>query len=454
MNTADAQRPPLRLAYLTTRFPAISHTFIQREVDAMRARGAAIHTFATRASRPVDLLTPTDRATQRTTYTVLPARWGHLVGAHLRAFATGPISYLRTLGFALSLPPGGAHGRSWQLFYFAEAVPIWWQLKRRGIRHIHAHFTTPPGNVAQLVTHLGNARVGKEHWTWSMTAHGTDIFNDGPALLATKIESASLVVAVSDFCRSQLMRRVDEDHWAKVRLIRCGLDSRWMAFNAAEPEEHVDGLLQLLSVGRLELVKGHSILLHALAELRRRGLSLELKIIGDGSRRPHLERLSRKLGLGDSVIFAGAVGQNEIPSLYMEADIFCVPSLGEGGPVVAMEAMAVGLPIVASNTGGIPELVEHGVTGLLVPPGHPRALADGIERLIRDRALRRRLGAAGREKISHEFDQERWIDELWSCLAEATGSAQPFASVGSEDQGDDHFSGRKPANAAAVGSSK
>jgi glycosyltransferase involved in cell wall biosynthesis len=124
------------------------------------------------------------------------------------------------------------------------------------------------------------------------------------------------------------------------------------------------------------------------------------------------------------VSFVGLAGQDEIPRFYMGADIFCVSSLGEGGPVVAMEAMALGLPVVATNTGGIPELVEDGVTGLLAPPGNSGLLADQIEQLARDPDLRHRLGAAGRLKITEGFDQGRWIDELWACFSELA-NAEP-----------------------------
>ncbi len=172
-------------------------------------------------------------------------------------------------------------------------------------------------------------------------------------------------------------------------------------------------------MGRLEVEKGHSILIDALAELHRRGLPLKLEIVGDGSRRPHLERRVRKLGLDSSVSFAGPIGQDELPDRYKAADIFCVPSLGEGGgPVVAMEAMSLGLPVVASNTMGIPELIEDGVTGLLSPPGLSGELADQIERLARGVALRRRLGVAGRERVAEGFDRETWIEELCRCFEE------------------------------------
>ncbi len=150
-----------RLAYLATLYPALSHSFVQREVEALRKRDLEIHTFALHGTNPAHLLTDADREAQGSTYTVLPARWRSFAGAHLRALLTGPAAYLRTLAFALSRPPGGSHGRWWQLFYFLEAVPIWRECERRGLTHVHAHFTNPSGDVAQLVARLGVERAAR-----------------------------------------------------------------------------------------------------------------------------------------------------------------------------------------------------------------------------------------------------------------------------------------------------
>ncbi len=110
--------------------------------------------------------------------------------------------------------------------------------------------------------------------------------------------------------------------------------------------------------------------------------------------------------------FVGAVGQDTIREHYRRADAFCLPSLGEGIPVVLMEALSTGLPAIASNTMGIPELIEDGVTGLLVPAGRPDELADAVERLAADRALGRRLGEAGRRRVIDEYDLDQGVDQL------------------------------------------
>jgi colanic acid/amylovoran biosynthesis glycosyltransferase len=407
----------VRLAYLATLYPALSHSFVQREVEALRARGVEIHTFALHRTDPAHVLTEGDREAQRSTYTVLPPRWRQLVGAHLRALLTGPAAYLRTLAYALNRPPGGSHGRWWQLFYFLEAVPIWRECERRGLTHVHAHFTSPSGDVARLVAELGRERRGRARWSWSFSAHGTDIFNDGPASLADKVGSASLVVCISDFGRSQLMRLAAQEHWSKLRLARCGLDGEWFR-NGTPRTSHAE--LRLLTVGRLEREKGHSILLDAISLLRERRVPVRLELVGDGSQLESLRRQARSLGISDRISFAGPVGQDRIREHYRDADAFCLPSLGEGVPVVLMEALASGLPAVASNTMGIPELIEDGVTGLLVPPGRPEELAAAIERLARDRSLGRCLGDAGRRRVIDQFSLDQGAEILRAAFSEVT----------------------------------
>ena len=165
-------------------------------------------------------------------------------------------------------------------------------------------------------------------------------------------------------------------------------------------------------MGRLEREKGHSVLLDAIARLRDHGTTVQLDLVGDGTRLEALQWQARELGIDDRVTFSGAVGQDRIREHYRRADVFCLPSLGEGIPVVLMEALAMGLPAIASNTMGIPELIEDGVTGLLVPAGRPDELGHAIERLARDRSLGRRLGETGRRKVIDEYNLDRGVDQL------------------------------------------
>jgi glycosyltransferase involved in cell wall biosynthesis len=390
----------------------VSHTFVQREVEALRDRGVEIHTFAIHRSRPEDLLSDADREALRTTFTILPPGGWALLRTHVRTLVRRPFSYLRTLAFALSAPRGRRIVLS-GLFHFAEAVLVSDECRRRGLRHLHAHFTSPSADVAQLAAMLG--KEGARGCSWSFTAHGTDLLNDVQPRLADKVRRASLVVCVSDFGRSQLMRLVDAQHWGKLRVVRCGLGDPWLE-GVTRKETH--NPFCLLTVGRLEREKGHAILLEAIAELTRNGTPVRLELVGSGSQLGALRSQAARLGVADRVRFAGGVGQDTIRDRYAQADAFCLPSLSEGVPVVLMEAMATGLPVVAPQLMGIPELVEDGVSGLLVRPGRPREIARAIERLAGDAELRRRLGEEGRRKVMADFRLDESAAQLHSAFAE------------------------------------
>jgi colanic acid/amylovoran biosynthesis glycosyltransferase len=351
-----------RVAYLVGNYPTPSHTFITREVDGLRERGVDVQTFSIRRTPPERLLTDADRRAAAETSTILPPPPGELLGAHVRALARRPVRYLGTLALALRLSAGGVRNGLWQLFYFAEAILLAERLHRRGIRHVHAHFANVATAVALLAAHH------RPELTWSFTMHGPSEFDDVTRYaVAEKVRRASFVACIGDFCRSQLMKLVEPSQWEKLRVVHCGVDPR--AFTPAERNGRPG--LHVLCVGRLVPDKGQSILLDALAELRSRGVGVTATIVGDGPDRAALEAQARGL----DVEFTGAVGQDRIRELYAAADVFCLPSFAEGVPVVLMEAMASGLPVVTTRVMGIPELVDE----VLVPPGRSDALADALE---------------------------------------------------------------------------
>lgn len=404
-------KPRLRLAYLVSRYPSISHVFILREVLALRRAGAEVATFTIRRHPDHEFLSEVDREEDARTHVLVPASPFDLVRSHLEAFVRAPGRYLATLLLAMRLRGAGARAALWQLFYFGEAGLMWRQCRKRGIRHIHAHHANVGSDVALLAS-----RLGGDDWSWSFTMHGsTEFFDVREHRLAQKAELARFVVCVSDHGRSQIMSLVDPRHWEKLVVVHCGVDVE--AFRpAAEPAG--DGRApEILTVGRIVPVKGQSLLVEAVAELRRRGLEARLTIVGDGPRLADLRSLAARLDVGDQVDFAGSVGQHEIAARYARADVFALPSFAEGLPVVLMEAMASGLPVVASRITGVPELVEEGVSGLLVAPGRGDELAGALERVLREPPeARRAMGLAGREKVVREFDVERTAVQLMSVF--------------------------------------
>jgi colanic acid/amylovoran biosynthesis glycosyltransferase len=398
-----------RVAYLVGNYPTVSHTFIAREVAGLRARGLDVRTFSVRRTPPQQLLTDADRRAAAETSVILPPPPGELIGAHVRALARRPRRYLATLALAQRLSAGGARQRLWHLFYFAEAILLAQRLRRGGVRHVHAHFANVATAVALLAAHYDEPGG----LTWSFTMHGPSEFDDVTRFaLAEKVRRAAFVACIGDYCRSQLMKLVGPDEWEKLAIVHCGLDPG--SFTPAERPARAE--TAVLCVGRLVPDKGQSILLEALAALRSRGVAMTVTFAGDGPERSVLEARARRLELDGAVEFAGAVGQDRIPALYASADVFCLPSFAEGVPVVLMEAMATGLPVVTTRIMGIPELVEHDVAGLLVPPGRVDALAAALEALAADPRRRAAMGRAGREKVVAEYDIEQSVAALHAQL--------------------------------------
>lgn len=412
----------MRVGYLLSHYPAVSHTFVLREIHALRKLGVEVETFSIHRTPADQLLTHAEREEAKRTYAVLPVCAPDFVASHLSAFARSPASYLATLTLAVRRAKPGVRGRLWGLFYFAEAMPVWRAARRRNVRHLHAVFGDVASDVALLITHY--ARGG---CSWSMAVHGPDEFADvRGSNLVDKMAAARFVIAISDFGRSQLMTVSDERRWDDIHVVRCGLDpgsfradgDRHRLEQTAAAQPHI------VCVGRLTHVKGQALLVEALAQLRARGVHARLTLVGAGPKRADLEQLVQQLGLHEHVQFAGAVGQDQIQSIYRSADVFCLPSLAEGLPVVFMEAMALEVPVVASRIMGVPELVEDGRTGLLVTPSRVDQLVDALARLLEDPALRERVITEGRRKVLSEFDVNGSAAKLREIFARALDGAR------------------------------
>jgi colanic acid/amylovoran biosynthesis glycosyltransferase len=401
-----------RLAYIVSRYPLVSHTFILREVRALRRAGARVDTYTVRRPSDDEVLSREDREEHAATTALLPPTPAGLAVAHARAFASSPRRYLSTLRLALAIRPPGPRAALWQLFYFAEAGLLWRRCRAAGTHHVHAHHANVASDVAMLA-----AALGGQGWTWSFTMHGpTELFDVRAHNLREKAERAQFVACVSEYARSQLMGLTGTGHWDKLRVVRCGLD-----LARFPPVDRIgrSGPAEILSVGRAVPVKGQSLLIRALGELARRGLDARLTLVGDGPELSDLRSLARDVGVESRVEFAGAVGQDEIAGHYARADLFAMPSFAEGLPVVLMEAMSAGLPVVASRITGIPELVQDGVSGALVAPGRLDDLVEALARMIEAGPDgRAAMGRAGRGQVATEFDVDRTSAELLAAFRE------------------------------------
>lgn len=395
-----------RIAYLASEYPAPSHTFIRREIAALRRAGLDIATFSIRPAKgePRSEQERTDRAETQAVLGRSPLAYASVLAAALIA---RPARTAATLRVALRHRAPGAKALVWALFHFVEAVMLASLLRRAGVTRLHSHFANSGATVGLLAAHL--ARM-----PWSMTLHGVSE-TDYPAgvMLADKVRRADFVACASWFMRAQAMRVAAHGDWGRLHVVRCGIDPAAMP----RPAETSAGPVRFVCVGRLSSEKGHRGLLEAFGMVRQRIPGARLDLVGDGPLRGEVEALAGQLGISGAVIFHGALSEAETLAQIAAADILVLPSFMEGLPLVIMEAMALGKPVIASGVAGIPELVRDGANGILVPPSHWAALGEAMAALGADPDKRRRLGVAAKAAVMEEFAIDRAVLPLIPLLS-------------------------------------
>ena len=390
--------------YLTGEYPRATDTFIQREVAALRALGVEVRTCTVRATAAHHHVGPEQRAEAARTFAVQPEALKplRLIRDHCVCLIRAPGRYLRALGLALCSGAPGIGGLAYQLSYFAEAGVLAEHLHRESAFHLHNHFGNSSCSVAMLASAMSGVR-------YSYTLHGPgELFEPMRWRIDTKIARATFVACISHFARSQGMLFADQLHWAKMHVVHCGVNpAHYDTLRRSK-----DATPTLLFVGRLDAIKGLPILIDAVAALRPSHPALRLVMVGDGPHRARLAEQAAALGISEAVTITGYLSQSEVAGHMAEADILVLPSFAEGVPVVLMEAMAARLPVIASRVAGVPELVEDGESGFLVPPGDMFTLAARIDTLLADPDLRRAMGESGRKKVVAEYDVAREAEKL------------------------------------------
>lgn len=390
---------PNRLAYLLSRYPAVSHTFLLNEIRTLRSLNFEIATASINScDRPSSALSEIERTEEHATFYVKRAGASGVLIALADALVHHPLGLLRGLYFVIRL--GGCGLR---FFYYLEALLIGKWMRERGLSHLHAHFGGAVSTVAMIAARTFPLSV-------SFTIHGPDEFYDvRKYYLAQKIETASFVCCIGSFARSQLMMLSPTDQWNKLLVSRLGVDSAKLV---PSRRNKTRGPIELICVGRLVSAKGHFILLAAFRRLVSEGRNVRLRLVGDGPERQNLTASVARAGLEALVVFEGAVNADRVRTLLESADIFVLPSFAEGIPIALMEAMSMEVPCVSTSITGIPELIRSETDGILVPPADEEQLAAALSRLIDDAELRERLGRAGRRRVEGKFHLSRNVTQL------------------------------------------
>jgi glycosyltransferase involved in cell wall biosynthesis len=391
------------VAYIMKRYPRLTETFILNEILAMERLGADLHIFSLLPPEPPphhpavqDVMAPV---------THLPVAWGAKLAmlgrAHKAAIAAAPLRYL------------GAAGRAaWWSVQAPRPLSVWKQFirggffatqcRQSGIRHIHAHFANAPAAVARFASLMTGI-------PYSFTTHAKDLYLTPKRVIQRRTAAATFVATCTGYNANYLREILPEEDRHKVNLVYHGIDLSLFT-HQADQVAAAGRVPVIMSVGRLVPKKGLDDLVAACALMRDRGIEFRCLIIGEGPLRNELQADINRHNLAGHVELRGAMTHAKLIALYREASIFALPPRitedgdRDGIPNVIVEAMATGLPVVSTAVSGIPELVKHDLTGLLVPPNDPKALAAALQRLLADPRHAQQLAHAARGELERNFD--------------------------------------------------
>jgi colanic acid/amylovoran biosynthesis glycosyltransferase len=397
------QSPPPReaaeskVAFIVSRFPKLSETFVLYEILALEKMGIQVEIFPLIHHHESAVNGEAKKLSARAHYEpflslpILRAQWHY--------FRRSPAAYLKLLMEILRGTFGAWNFLFRALAIFPKAARFAREMEEQGITHIHAHFANHPATAGFIIHRLTGI-------PFSFTARGSDIQMER-RFLKEKVGAADFVVTVSAFNKEVIVKECGEQVRDKIHVIYGGVDIDLLSPRAMRQRT---GPFQILCIARFCEVKGHADLIQACEILKQRGVRFECHLIGEGPLLSSVAQQISSAGLTEKVLFHGALPHEEVVKQFAAADVAVLAtaptSTGEceGIPNVLKEAMACGLPVVSSLSGGIPELVDDGITGILVPPRDPPALADALQRLCEDPELRQRIGCAGRKRIVRDFN--------------------------------------------------
>jgi glycosyltransferase involved in cell wall biosynthesis len=409
----------MTIAYLINQYPKVSHSFIRREIAGVEASGLSVARFSIRSCE-TELVDPADKLELEKTRVVLDVGLLKLMLYLLGVALTRPIAWLKTLWLAVQVGQRSDRGVLRHFIYLAEACVLLRWFQAAGVTHVHAHFGTNSTTVAMLCRSLGGA-------PYSFTVHGPEEFDRPESLALTeKINRAAFVVAISSFGRSQLYRWCDYQQWAKIHVVRCGVDEQFLQ----QPFRAIVDRPTLVCVGRLCEQKGQLLLVQAVHQLKVSGIPCHLTLVGDGEMRPQIETLIQQSGLTEQVTITGWASGAAVQKFVSDARALVLPSFAEGLPVVLMEAMALGRPVLSTYVAGIPELVEPEINGWLVPASSVEALVKAMQTILQlPIAQLEQMGKAGITSVARQHDVTVEAGKLVRLFLSEQSSTRTVVSV-------------------------
>lgn len=403
-------RTGLKIGYVTSRFPKLTETFVLFEILGLERSGAEVAFYPLMRERAAVVHPEAHAVVDRAHF--LPFLSWPIFLSQLHFLRRRPRAYLGALGALVKGTFGSLNFFVGGIGIFPKVAHAARTMEAEGVEHVHCHFSNHPAAAGFVIHRLTGI-------PYSFTAQGSDLHVDRH-MLREKVAEAAFVVTISAYNRDLILRECGPQWLEKVVVIHSGIETGFFEpSNNGRPR----GRFNILCVGTLHEVKGQAYLIDACRSLSESGVDFTCRFVGEGKDRSMLERRIAAAGLEGRIRLLGQRARGEVLELLRSADVLVTPSVPtkqgkrEGIPVVLMEALATGIPVVASDISGIPELVEDGRTGLLVPPRDSAALGHALLRLHGDEALRRQLGRAGRQKVEREFDAYANAGRLASEIA-------------------------------------
>ena len=383
----------MNMGYLIPEWPGQSHVWAWREICHLRELGLNVTILSTQEPKELGKHDFTFVAHAETVY-LWPISISKILLSLIWAITHNPKGFLSCIQLGLSLPVYKKPTWKSVLPLLIPACQLAREVKRRKIRHIH---TPMPGNSAVLCMMV--KRLTRVPYSLTIVA----AFDHWGGAMHEKIADANFVSLVAQWMANEMPKAfpmISPNHYS---ITRHGVDTKkWIPhpnkpFNTAQPK-------RILSIGRLAACKGFDVLLEATALAKSKGVSLELRIVGEGPERPRLEQLIERLNLKAEVVLLGSLGEEQCLAEARAADLFVLASHHEPLGVVYLEAMATEVATIGTAAGGVPEIITDGVNGLLVPPNQPEKLAHAMVQVLTNDQMREQLAKAGRRTVIEKFD--------------------------------------------------
>ncbi len=392
-----------KLLYLCSEYPALSHTFIDKEIDELEKNNFEVLTASINYPKNYDKFSSDYQNRTRKTYYIKNEKKIEILVLLLKYKLLNPLKFLRVLNFAYRISvKNGVKNLKKFVGYFIESILLHDHMRKNNIKHVHIHFANPASTVAMIAKEFGGIE-------YSISVHGPDEFyNTKENLVKEKVKGAKFIRTISHFCTSQLMRESDPKYWNKFNIVRCGIDlNQFLPIKKQEKE-----LFHIVCVGRLTPSKGQTILIGAVKKIIEEVKNFKLILVGGGEDFEGIKEKIEKEKLNEYIELKGPVSHETVKEILTGADVFALPSFAEGIPVALMEAMAMEIPVISTKIAGIPELIEDYKNGFLVDASDEVQLAELMIKLINGQSDLELIRRNARKKVEEKYNIEKNINGM------------------------------------------